>query len=42
MEGNGRQSIARRLYNEGVPTPAQMLEKQTQEISGMIRPLDAS
>ncbi|MEK5271162.1 recombinase family protein [Aeribacillus sp. FSL K6-8394] len=42
LEGNGRQSIARRLYNEGVPTPAQMLEKQTQEISGMIRPLDAS
>ena len=27
MEGNGRQSIARRLYNEGVPTPAQIAGK---------------
>ena len=27
LEGNGRQSIARRLYNEGVPTPAQIAGK---------------
>lgn len=27
LEGNGRQSIARRLYNEGIPTPAQVAGK---------------
>jgi len=27
LEGNGRQSIARRLYNEGIPTPAQIAGK---------------
>lgn len=28
LAGNGRDSIARRLYNEGIPTPAEIAEKK--------------